>query len=183
MPFRKGSVFGLLLWWSFSTFADLPGPDNTLVSGDFRWTTLMPVLGPPQDAPEEWIAIKDPSIVRFNDKWHLFCTVRGLKRSHAVVYLSFSDWNEAADAQTHVLSCHDGYYCAPQVFYFEPQKKWYMICQASRDDWDPKYKAAYSTTSDIADPDSWAPLQPLEANLAAGKSGLDFWVVCDDSKA
>jgi hypothetical protein len=104
-------------------------------------------------------------------------------RSHAIVYLSFPEWDKANEVERHVISCHDGYFCAPQVFYFTPHKKWYMICQASDSTWNPQYQAAYSTTADISDPDSWAPLQPLGANQADGKSGLDFWIICDDENA
>ena len=25
----------------------------------------------------EWVSVKDPSVVRYGDRWHLFCTVRG----------------------------------------------------------------------------------------------------------
>ncbi|MBM3501634.1 MAG: hypothetical protein FJX74_23520, partial [Armatimonadetes bacterium] len=51
------------------------------------------------------------------------------------------------------------------------------------DAWDPKYCAAYSTATDITDPDSWSPLTPLGAKPADGKAGLDYWVICDEAKA
>jgi hypothetical protein len=72
---------------------------------------------------------------------------------------------------------------APQVFYFEPHRKWYLVCQASNDSWTPKYQPAYATTDDITDPDAWSALQPIGARQAAGKTGLDFWVICDDANA
>jgi len=121
--------------------------------------------------------------VRYRGQWHLFCTVRGRKRSHAIVQANFENWADAAEAEQTVLSCHSGYFCAPEVFYFADQARWYMICQASKEQWEPKYQAAYSTTTDISDPSSWAPLEPLGAKKANGKSGLDFWVICDEQKA
>lgn len=150
---------------------------------DFQWATGNPVLRPAPVDGEDWVSVKDPSIVYYNDMWHLFITVRGKVRSHAVVYLSFSEWEQAEKAERHVLSCHPGYFCAPQVFYFSPHKKWYMIVQASDSTWNPQYQAAYSTTTNISDPDSWSPLQPLGARQADGKSGLDFWIICHEDKA
>jgi hypothetical protein len=133
----------------------------------------------------EFISVKDPSIVRYGDKWHVFCTVRGPKRTHAIVYLNFSDFGEANKAERHILSCHPGYFCAPQVFYFTPQQRWYLICQAADPAWgEPAYRPAFSTTTDVSDPNSWAKLQPLFAKQPEGvKAWLDFWVVCDDAKA
>ena len=66
---------------------------------------------------------------------------------------------------------------------FAPQKKWYLICQASDKSWMPAYGAAYSTTSNLADPASWSRLRPLGAKRAGDKAGLDFWIICDDQKA
>ena len=157
--------------------------ENGVLGGDFHWQTAAPVVGPQSTGGEDWIAIKDPSVVRYEGRWHLFCTVRGTKRSHAIVYSSFADWDEAQDAKQTVLSFHDGHFCAPQVFYFTPHKKWYLICQASDESWTPKYQAAYATSENIADPEAWSKLQPLEARPADGKTGLDFWIICDDAKA
>jgi hypothetical protein len=156
---------------------------NEGINKNFQWVTGPPVLLPATVDGEDWVSVKDPSIIHYNDMWHLFITVRGKVRSHAVVYLSFPDWDQTEKAERHVLSCHPGYFCAPQVFYFSLHKKWYMIVQASDSTWNPQYQAAYSTTTDISDPDSWSPLQPLGANQADGKSGLDFWIICDEEKA
>lgn len=156
-----------------------------LQTGKFIW---MPhynkaILKPVNTGGENWISVKDPSIVEYKDRWHLFCTVRGQKRSHAIVYLSFDSLYKTLEADQHILTCHDGYFCAPQVFYFKPHKKWYLICQASDESWQPKYQPAFSTTTEISDPNSWAKLKPLGAKQADGKSGLDFWIICDDTKA
>ena len=35
-----------------------------------------------------------------------------------MAYTSFANWDEANKAERFLLSAHDGYYCAPQVFYF-----------------------------------------------------------------
>jgi hypothetical protein len=161
------------------------GRGTGLSSGEFRWTYDSPVLEAKAVEGVEFVSVKDPSIVRDGGKWHLFCTVRGPKRTHAIVYLNFTEFSDANRAQRHILPCHPGYFCAPQVFYFTPAQKWYLICQASDEAWgEPAYRPAFSTTTDISDPNSWAKLQPLYDKPPEGvKAWLDFWVICDDAKA
>ena len=157
---------------------------NALSTGSFSWAASRPVLEPMEVGGENWISVKDPSIIRYKGKWHLFCTVRGIKRSHAIIYLTFDKWFQAKTATQQVLNCHPGYFCAPQVFYFTPHKKWYLICQASDESWEPKYGPAYSTTPDITKFDSWSKLTPLFKTKPANiKAWIDFWVICDDTKA
>ncbi len=153
-------------------------------SAGFRWVSSEPVLEVREVRGEGWVSVKDPSVVRYGGKWHLFCTVRGTLRSHAVIYTAFADWSDADRAEQKVLSCHAGYFCAPQVFYFRAHKKWYMICQAADDSWEPKYGPAWSTTDDIASPESWSRLTPMFQKQPENvKAWLDFWVICDDTKA
>jgi len=157
---------------------------NGLETGNFKWVASEPVLEPMKLGDVQWIAVKDPTVVRYKGIWHLFVTVRGIERSHAVVYATFKDWSEARQAKQQVLQCHPGFFCAPQVFYFTPHKKWYMLCQASDESWDPKYGPACSTTTDITKPDSWSKLTPLfDAKPSNIKGWLDFWIICDESKA
>jgi hypothetical protein len=164
--------------------AAFPGEAFAQLPTRFHWTTGVPVLRPAPAGGEDWHAVKDPSIVRHDGKWHLFVTVRGTKRSHAIVSLSFADWKDADKAERHVLSCHPGYFCAPQVFYFTPHKRWYLICQASDPSWQPNYQPAFATTETIGDPNSWSKLTPLYGYKPANLKGwIDFWVICDDAKA
>lgn len=153
------------------------------LTGNFQWRLGEPVLAPLERSEDPCYSVKDPTVLRHDGRWHLFCTIRSQKRSHQIEYLSFQDWKDARGAKRHVLNMHDGFFCAPQVFFFRPQKKWYLICQASDESWDPKYGAAYATTTNITDPTSWSPLNLLGHRKADGKSGLDFWIICDDEKA
>lgn len=159
------------------------GTEMSVLTGEFGWTTGPAVLEPAPAGGESWHSVKDPSLVRYQDRWHLFCTVRGTQRSHAILYLSFADWDAAVTAPRHVLPCHAGYFCAPQVLYFSPQRRWYLICQASDESWTPNYQAAFATTADLSDFASWSALAPLGARPADGKAGLDFWVICDPTTA
>lgn len=150
----------------------------------FQWRSSGPLLTARDVDGWRWHAVKDPSIVRHDGRWHLFTTVRGTDRSHAIMYCSFGDWSEAETAPRRILPMHGGYFCAPQVFWFTPQRKWYLICQASDPAWgEPAYRAAFSTTERIEDPDSWSPLSPLFTPERGEKIGLDFWVICDDARA
>ncbi len=127
--------------------------------------------------------MKDPTIVRYGDRWHLFVTVRGTRRSHAIQYVSFSDWSEAQSARRTTLSCHSGFFCAPQVFYFSPKKRWILICQASDRSWNPEYQPAWSWTEEISAPESWSKLAPLFGRKPANVSAwLDFWAIADEEK-
>jgi hypothetical protein len=154
-----------------------------LLAGRFQWQISQPLVAPADRPEDPCYSMKDPSVVFHQGRWHLFCTIRSQKRSHQVEYLTFADWKDANSARRHLLKPSAGFFCAPQVFYFAPHKKWYMICQASDESWEPKYGAAYSATADISDPESWSKLQPLGAKQANRKSGLDFWIICDQEKA
>lgn len=49
--------------------------------GEFRWSYGSPMVEARAVDEVEFISMKDPSIVRDGDKWHLFCTVRGPGKS------------------------------------------------------------------------------------------------------
>jgi hypothetical protein len=161
----------------------LLGTFDDLVAGSFHWRAGQPLVAPAPPPGETWTALKDPSVVFQDGRWHLFCTLRAPKVPTRIVYLSFTDWADAGRARQEVLPFRTKSCGAPEVFYFAPQKVWYLICQASDDAWEPKYQAAYSTSEDIGGPAAWAPLRPLGARPAGDKVGLDFWVICDDANA
>lgn len=158
-------------------------PDALPPAPPFQWRISAPLLAPAERPDDPCRSVKDPSVVYAEGRWHVFCTIRSEKRTHQIEYFTFVDWEHTAEAKRTILTMHGGYFCAPEVFYFEPHGKWYLICQASDAAWAPEYQAAYSTTTDITDPASWSPLKPLGHRLADGKSGLDFWVTCDASRA
>jgi hypothetical protein len=153
--------------------------DQPSVPTTFRWVAAGPLIDPADIPGDSSFSIKDPTIVRHQERWHLFCTVRSQQRSHVIVYLSFADWQQANRAPRHVLPMHEGYFCAPQVFYFRPHQKWYLICQAAV----PDYQPAFATTSEISDPNSWTRLQPLGVKKPGSGYWLDFWTICDGDRA
>jgi len=150
-----------------------------------RWGMSDPVLSPVPRAEDPCYSVKDPTIVRWNGRWHLFCTIRSKVRTHQIEYVSFRDWPSADAAPRHILSVRGGYFCAPQVFYFRPHKKWYLIYQVSEPARRLQLQPAYSTTTDITNPKSWSEAKLLfpSADPEGVQGWIDFWVICDDQKA
>jgi len=100
---------------------------ENLLSGRLDWSVSAPLVSPAHPPEDPCHSVKDPSIVFHEGRWHLFCTIRSQKRSHQVEYLSFADWKDADKAPRRVLKISDGYFCGPQVFFFTPHRKWYLI--------------------------------------------------------
>ncbi len=152
-----------------------------------QWTYSAPLITPENRVENVSHAQKDPSIVFHGGKWHVFMTVKLQGRS-VMEYCSFANWEDAdASKRTLLPVSEQAYFCAPQVFYFEPHKLWYLVYQVGV----PGQKrmwVAFSTTKNINDPLSWTKAKPMK-NLDGGKSdprgkgGLDYWVICDETKA
>jgi len=148
----------------------------------FQWGSSQPLVKPPA-VLKDIFGVKDPSIVYYDHRYHVFMTTAG-KNGWGMAYTSFANWEEAPKAPQFMLDkspIGPGYRAAPQVFYFAPQKLWYLIYQGG----DPMY----STTSNIADPMSWTAPKPFYTTIPAsvkdanGKAAwLDFWNICDDKK-
>jgi endo-1,4-beta-xylanase len=102
-------------------------------------------------------------------------------RHYSIAYLSFSDWADAGSATVSYLNDNpalQGYHAAPQVFYFTPQKKWYLVFQSG--------PPQYSTNDDVANPAGWTTpvnffaTEPAVVTQNQGSGGwLDFWTICD----
>ncbi len=154
------------------------------IAGGFRWTAGPPLIAPADRDGDHYYSVKDPSIVRYGGRWHMFCTVRGVKRSHQIEYISFADWAATAKAERTMLRVSDRYFCAPQVFYFRPHKKWYLIYQVGDPSRKPELQPAFSTTANIADPASWTRPELLFTSDPEGvKAWIDFWIICDNTRA
>lgn len=157
-----------------------------LTTGEFRWKCSPPLIGPIETTADPDVALKDPTMVFHEGKWHLFATHRRASGKVDMQYLSFADWKDADKAPRHTLDFHDQYHCAPQVFYFTPHQKWYLIYQLADEKKSLKFAPYFSTTTDIADPKSWTKPQPMIESLPEGGTKtkwIDFWVICDASKA
>ncbi len=185
---RFGWISGILfVVFALSTFAGAQGQQDSVADpppGEFSWVLDSPVLTAADPPDDERFSVKDPTIVRFEGNWHLFYSVRSKKRSHQIEYITFEQWEDANSVDRHVLNLSDGYYCAPQVFYFAPHKHWYLIYQVIDPSRKPALQPAYSRTTDITDPSSWTkPVLLFTKNPDNVKMWIDFWVICDDTRA
>ncbi|MBN2576006.1 MAG: glycosyl hydrolase family 62 [Deltaproteobacteria bacterium] len=151
---------------------DAGGPSVGLPS-KFWWTSSPALIPPPSGA----LSIKDPSVLFFDNKWHIYATA--YISSYTMVYLDFADWADAGTAPQVLMSTNPnltGYKCAPQVFYFAPSATWYLIYQTQ--------EPAYSTSTNPSDVDSWSAMTRFMSmpsiieNSQTG--GIDYWVICDD---
>lgn len=153
--------------------------------GEFSWKAGGPLLnvGPGRDAADPHVALKDPSIVFHEGRWHLFGTLRMKSGTVCMQYLSFTDWDRANAAPRELISFTDKYHCAPQVFYFTPHRRWYLIHQLADPARTPAMGPYFSTTTDLADAKSWTKPELMVTNPAPGQKWIDFWVICDAEKA
>lgn len=100
-----------------------------------------------------------------------------------LVYLSFSDWSQAGSATHHYLdrtAIGSGYRAAPQVFYYAPQRLWYLVYQTGN--------ASYSTNPDISNPNGWSAPRNFYASMPdiirqniGNGYWVDMWVICDNA--
>jgi len=149
-----------------------------------EWIGGPPLLAPFDRDGDHYYSVKDPSVVQYAGRWHVFCTVRGQKRSHQIEYISFADWAGTAKPERVMLRLTDGYFCAPQVFYFRPHRKWYLIYQVIEKSREPALHPAWSSTDRISDAASWtSPKLLFPEHPKSVKMWIDFWVICDDRKA
>ncbi len=146
-----------------------------------EWTASAPLIVPASDAEHDIVAVKDPTVVRFNDRWHVYGSSVSSSGGYNMIYASFSDWSEAPSAPIYHMdqtTGFDTYVAAPQIFYFTPQDQWYLVYQSG--------PPMYSTNDDPGDPTGWTPPAAFYATTPAlitenGGGWLDYWVICDSA--
>ncbi|MEU0051292.1 non-reducing end alpha-L-arabinofuranosidase family hydrolase [Streptomyces sp. NPDC006309] len=160
-----------------------PSPRSTAaLPAGFSWNSSGALIAPKPDATHNIAGIKDPTVVHYNGKYHVFASTAS-SSGYNLVYLNFSDWSQAGSATHHYLdrtAIGTGYRAAPQVFYYAPQKLWYLVYQTGN--------ASYSTNPDISNPDGWSaprnfyPSMPdiIRQNIGSGY-WVDMWVICDSA--
>ncbi|WP_199041028.1 non-reducing end alpha-L-arabinofuranosidase family hydrolase [Glycomyces salinus] len=163
-------------------YLDVVRAGGSVLPTSLQWNSSGSLVEPKSDANHDIVSVKDPSVVHHDGRYHVFVSVVSDNQGYSLAYLSFTDWSRADEAQLHFLDetpIGGGYKAAPQVFYFEPQQRWYLTYQIGDN-------VAYSTTTDIGDPDSWSSPTPFYTdtpqivldNMGAGQ-WLDFWTICD----
>jgi len=154
------TILSLILASSLSAAEPLPKIPNA-------WFVGPPILTPREDGFDAR-AVKDPTVVRYDDRWHVFYTACGRDKL-GIAYVSAPAWEELDAAPRTLLEQLSGgvenYAAAPQVFYFAPQETWYLVYQTT----DSNYQPVYATTKTIAEPQSWSPPRPLAEKFEEDK--------------
>lgn len=148
----------------------------------FKWTAGAPLIAPKPEKNRPTVSVKDPSVLFYKDKWHVFYTTCDEKGVWSMEFVNFKEWKDADKAKRFNKDDNPnltGYHCAPNVFYFTPHKKWYMVFQSGQ--------PQYSTNDDINNPMGWT--KPVDffdgapPGLEKGQWGpewLDFHCIADD---
>ncbi|KUN84291.1 non-reducing end alpha-L-arabinofuranosidase family hydrolase [Streptomyces griseoruber] len=157
-------------------------PDAAALPSRYSWSSSGPLIAPKPDSTHNIAGIKDPTVVQYNGKYHVFASTAS-SSGYNLVYLSFSDWSQAGSATHHYLdrtAIGSGYRAAPQVFYNAPQRLWYLVYQTGN--------ASYSTNPDISNPNGWSAPRNfyssmpdiIRQNIGSGY-WVDMWVICDSA--
>lgn len=132
----------------------------------FTWTSSG-VLADPAD--DDWFAIKDFTVTRYDDRYIVYGTVaNGGWNGFFSTFESFDEWS---NAEQHYHLGH----VAPTLFYFEPKDVWVLAYQ-----WDFQYKT--TKTPDVWA--SWSSSAPLILGDPTGGRGtgpIDQTIICDDT--
>ena len=146
-----------------------------------KWKSSGVLVSPISDETHTIVSVKDPTIVRYNDLWHIYATAYSTSaKTWSMVYLNFKDWSDSPKAKLTYIDVNlnlRGYHCAPNLFYFRPHKKWYLVFQSQQ--------PQYCTTDDLSKPETWTkPQNFFETKPAsAPRLWIDYWVICDDTHA
>lgn len=157
-------------------------PAARALPGSYSWSSSGQLIAPKSDPTHNIAGIKDPTVVYYNGKYHVFASTAS-SSGYNLVYLNFGDWSQAGSATHHYLdrtAIGTGYRAAPQVFYNAPQRLWYLVYQTGN--------ASYSTNPDISNPNGWsAPRnfyssmpEIIRQNIGNGY-WVDMWVICDSA--
>jgi endo-1,4-beta-xylanase len=147
----------------------------------FRWNSSNVLISPRSDASHNLLAIKDPTVVRWNNRWHVYASSTNSAGQYSLVYLNFADWSQAASAPQSYLNNNpnigNGYRAAPQLFFFAPQNRWYLVYQTG--------PPSFSTAADPSQPNTWtaprnffASEPPIVTQNKGSGQWIDFWVIC-----
>ncbi|MEU1188028.1 non-reducing end alpha-L-arabinofuranosidase family hydrolase [Streptomyces sp. NPDC005859] len=156
--------------------------DATALPSRYSWSSSGQLIAPKPDSTHNIAGIKDPTVVQYNGKYHVFASTAS-SSGYNLVYLNFSDWSQAGSATHHYLdrtAIGSGYRAAPQVFYNAPQRLWYLVYQTGN--------ASYSTNPDISNPNGWSAPRNfyssmpdiIRQNIGNGY-WVDMWVICDSA--
>ena len=131
-----------------------------------------------------FFSLKDPSIIRHEGFWHLFCTRRAVLHSHSIEYLKLEDLETGHPLERVVLPLKGKGIRAPQVFFFTPDEQWYLLFQKEVLNRGFLVNLPFfSTSPSIDDPGSWSEPQMIILPDHEEKGEWeDFWFISDRRK-
>jgi endo-1,4-beta-xylanase len=190
MPRKTHATLAVVALWGLGLAATASSAIATGVPGgvaglpsSFQWSSSGPLISPKPDAAHPIVSVKDPTVVRYKDRWLVYATTANTSGEWSLQYTSFRHWSQAPAAPRYFLdqtAIGPGYRAAPQLFYFAPKRKWFLVYQTGL--------PSYSTTDDPTKPQTWsAPknFQDQMPDVIAQNIGngywVDFWVVCDQT--
>ncbi len=146
-----------------------------LPADPYTWSSTGPLISAVPNATHPLIAVKDPTAVYYDNQWNVYATSVDSSGNYNMVYLNFPEWSQASTALPYYMDAtpgFGGYHCAPELFYFAPRNKWYLIYQSG--------PPTYSTADDPTQPSTWtAPQYFFASQPSTVSSWIDFWVICD----
>jgi len=159
-----------------------------------KWTVSEPLFEKGPQGTFDELAVKDPSIVFYNNKYHLFYTSKATyetkdkmyhlsKNGSGLGYVTAESLEQLNKAQRYDIGkITESVIVAPQIFYFEPQQLWYIIAQTLVEG-RPDLMPIYLTNPDIEDFTAWSEPKIINTNKMNDGFWIDFWVICDNNKA
>jgi hypothetical protein len=172
----------------------LPG----LLGGPIRWLSSAALVAPRNDSNHFLFSVKDPTVFRYENRWHVYATaylvngpiekvdldielstnrekLTGRRGGWNMVHVTFEDWKDAPRAPLFFMDTvpgFAGYRCAPEAFFFTPKKKWFLVFQSG--------PPAFSTSDHPDDPSSWSTPKPLlTPGVRMPKLSLDYHLIGD----
>ncbi|MGE5671857.1 MAG: non-reducing end alpha-L-arabinofuranosidase family hydrolase, partial [Fibrobacterota bacterium] len=139
-----------------------------------KWTSSGILVNIKPDGSHNMASVKDPTIQRYNGNWLIYCTIYNKTNSTwSMQFIKFADFSQAAAQTPYFMDKtpgFSGYKCAPELFYFEPKKIWYLIWQ--------QQPPAYSTSTTPDDPTSW--VSPKQFGISGLPSlPIDYFPIAD----
>jgi endo-1,4-beta-xylanase len=149
----------------------------------FTWSASDRLIGPVTDSSHNLVSIMEPTVARYNSKYVVYATVVSSAGSSNIAFLTFADWPQSSSSTFYYLDNNPGFgspHGAPQLLYFTPQKKWYLIYQSGA--------PTYSTAADPSQATTWtkpatffSSTPDIVTKNAGSVAWTDFWVICNSS--
>ncbi len=159
--------------------APVPNTLPGLLGKPLKWKSTAPLVLPVSDATHKLQSVKDPTISFIDGKWEIYATAHMdsplSRNTFNMVHVEFADFKDASKAPLFYMDTNPnftGYKCAPEMFYFSPQKKWYLTFQTQ--------PPVYCTSDKPSDPNSWTRPTPFFQNVQpVGGQWIDFHFIGD----